>query len=315
MKFWNYFDNLDEKARKQLYLGIVAAGFAIIFTLGVVTGKIVSDEPVIFETGINNSVNYQGSGTADAGAGQGSGAANTGANQGSSSSVQDTQQNQSGNTGSDASSGNSTDSGSSQKSVAEIIEIFNTSANKVKTDSVKVTKNYEKRSQLAEHTVLPKALQGMANTLMDSAFKDDTDPIVFATKDEIVQNYQTPGQAWSSQLTENEVETATITDNGTEYEIYIKLKTSVNPEPGTGVAKAVDTITTAEVTEKAPPILKDFSCEYFNCEIRCKIDKATGRTVWSNYSTPVIMKVHVEMFGTLEAQLGMCFEKDYTIEY
>lgn len=306
MKFWNYFDGLEEKARKQLYLGIVAAGFAVIFTLGVVTGKVVSDKPVILDAAFDNSVNVSWQSTGSAGAGESSS---------TSSSVQDTQQNQSSSTDSGSDSQNSASTDPSQKSVAEIIAIFNESANKVKTDAVKVTKNYEKRTQRTEHHVLPDVLKGMAENLMNTAFKDDTDPIVYATKDEIVQNYQTPGQTWSSQLTEAEVETATITDNGTEYEIYIKLKPSVNPEAGSGVAKAVDTITAAEVTENAPPILKDFTCEYYDCEIKCKIDKATGRTVWSNYTTPVIMKVKVEMFGSLDAQLGMCFEKDYTIEY
>ena len=198
---------------------------------------------------------------------------------------------------------------------AEIIALFNESANKVKTEAVKVTKNYEHRKYLKEKSEVPGALQSMADSLMSTAFKDDTDPIVYATKDEIVANYQVPGQTWSSCLTEAEVEQVACNDSGTEYEIYIKLKTSVNPENGQGVAKAFDTITATEVKENAPSILKDFETEYFDCEIRCKIDKETGRMTWSNYTSPVIMKVNVEMFGTLAAKVAMSFEKDYTIEY
>ena len=314
MKFWNYFDKLDEKARKQLYLGIVAAGFAIVFTLGVVTGKIVSDKPVIYDAALENSVNmtYQSAGNA-----------NTGSSSSSSSSAQDTQQNQGGSTdtGADTSTDNGADTNSgtaadpSQKSVAEIVAIFNESANKVKTDAVKVTKNFEKRTYSEEKSQIPGALQSMADKIMGTVFKDDTDPIVYGTKDEIIANYQVPGETWSSCLTEAEVATATITDNGTEYEIYIKLKDSENPEAGVGAAKVVDTITASEIKENAPSILKDFTTLYYDCEIRCRIDKATGRTVWSSYTTPVIMKVNVEMFGTLAAQVGMSFEKDYTIEY
>lgn len=198
---------------------------------------------------------------------------------------------------------------------AEIIELFNESANKVKTDAVKVTKNYEERTYMKDKSEVPGALENMADSLMSTAFKSDTDPIVYATKDEIVANYQVPGQTWSSCLTEAEVEQAVCDDEGSEYEIYIELKTSVNPENAQGVATAFDTITATEVKENAPSFLKDFTTEYFDCVIRCKIDKESGRMTWSNYTSPVIMKVNVELFGTLEAKVAMCFEKDYTIEY
>ncbi|MBR5826807.1 MAG: hypothetical protein IKY78_06955 [Clostridia bacterium] len=198
---------------------------------------------------------------------------------------------------------------------AEIIELFNESANKVKTDAVKVTKNYEYRKYNEEKSVLPGALKGMADSAMGVAFKDDTDPIVYATKKEIIANYQVPGETWSSCLTEAEVEQVACDDKGNEYEIYIKLKPSLSPANAEGVAKAFDTITAAEVKENAPSILKDFETEYYDCEIRCKIDKESGRMTWSNYTSPVIMKADVEMFGTLAAEVAMSFEKDYTIEY
>lgn len=198
---------------------------------------------------------------------------------------------------------------------AEIIALFNESANKVKTDAVKVTKNYEYRRYDEAKSVLPGALKAMADSAMGVAFKDDTDPIVYATKEEIVAKYQVPGETWSSCLTEAEVEQVACDDKGNEYEIYIKLKPSSSPANAEGVAKAFDTITAAEVKENAPSILKDFKTEYYDCEIRCKIDKESGRMTWSNYKSPVIMKADVEMFGTLAAEVAMSFEKDYTIEY
>ena len=208
-----------------------------------------------------------------------------------------------------------TDENKTEMTTAEIIELFNKSANKVKEEAVTVTKNYEYRKYLEENSEVPSKLQGMASTLMSTAFKDDTEPVVYATREEIIENYQTPGQTWSSILTENEVEEAICADNGNEYEIYLRLKTSENPENGEGVAKAFDTITASEVKDSAPAMLKDFTTEYFNCEIRCKIDKETGRMTWSNYTSPVIMKVNVEFFGTVAAKVALSFEKDYTIAY
>ncbi len=198
---------------------------------------------------------------------------------------------------------------------AEIVALFNESANKVKTDATKVVKNYEYRSNLEEHLQIPKALESMANSLMGSAMQDDLEPIEYATKEDIVANYQVPGQTWVSQLTEAEVAEATCTDNGTEYEVMIKLNPTTDPEPGTGVAKAFDTITASEVKESAPSILQTFTTEYYDCVVKCKIDKATRYTTWANYTSPLILKVTVKMGFTMDAQIGLCFEKDYTITY
>ncbi len=203
----------------------------------------------------------------------------------------------------------------SEMSTAEIIDLFNESANKIKTDATKVTKNYEDRTHMEEYLVLPKALTSIAADLMNDAFKDDTVPIDYTTKEDIIANFQVPGETWVSQLTEAEVEEAKCVDNGTEYELYIKALPSINPEPGNGVAKAFDTITSSEIMEKAPSMVKDFTTEYFDCIIRCKINKDTKQITWINYSSPLILKLKVEFFGTLDAQVGLKFEKDYTITY
>lgn len=203
----------------------------------------------------------------------------------------------------------------SEMSTAEIIALFNESANKIKTDATKVTKNYEDRTHMEEYLVLPKALTSIAADLMNDAFKDDTVPVDYTTKEDIIANFQVPGQTWVSQLTEADVEEAKCVDNGTEYELYIKALPSINPEPGNGVAKAFDTITSSEIMEKAPSMVKDFTTEYFDCIIRCKINKDTKQITWINYSSPLILKLKVEFFGTLDAQVGLKFEKDYTITY
>lgn len=204
---------------------------------------------------------------------------------------------------------------SGEMSKAEIIALFNESANKVKTDATKVVKNYEDREHLEEYLQMPKILEGTANSLMGSVFKDDVDPIEYTTKEEIVDLYQVPGVDWVSCLTEAEVEEATCIDNGTEYEIMLKLYPTKDPEPGVGVAKAFDTITPSEIKESAPSMLQSFSTEYFDCVVKCKIDKATGYTTWANYYSPLILDVTVKMGGTLNARMGLSFEKDYTITY
>ena len=202
-------------------------------------------------------------------------------------------------------------------SPAEIIALFNESANKIKGEATKVVKNFEKRTHNEDKLIIHSSIQGMANSLMEENFKDDTEPIEYATKEDIVANYQVPGETWVSQLTEAEVAEAVCIDNGAEYEITLKLHPTQNPENGVGVSKGVDTITTSEIMAKAPSMVKGFNTEYYDCVIKCKIDKATGRTIWSSYTTPVVLKLQLDIpiVGDFEAQVGMTFEKDYTITY
>ena len=202
---------------------------------------------------------------------------------------------------------------SGEMSKAEIIALFNESANKVKTEATKVVKNYEYKRILEEHLEVPAALNGMMDTLMGSVMKDDLEPQEY-TGEMIVEKYPVPRETWSSQLTEADVVEATCVDNGAEYEITLKLVESFNPSVGKGVAAAMDTIT-EEDKAGIPDMVQKMDMRYFDCVIRCKIDKASGRTTWSNYLSPVVFDCEVKMIGTMACKVGFSFEKDYTITY
>ena len=202
---------------------------------------------------------------------------------------------------------------SGEMSKAEIITLFNESANRVKTEATKVVKNYEYKRMLEEHLEVPAALNSMMDTLMGSVMKDDLEPQEY-TGEMIIEKYPVPRETWSSQLTEADVVEATCVDNGTEYEITLKLVESNNPTVGKGVAAAMDTIT-EEDKEGIPDMVQKMDMRYFDCVIRCKIDKASGRTTWSNYLSPVVFDCEVKMIGTMAAKVGFSFEKDYTITY
>ncbi len=203
---------------------------------------------------------------------------------------------------------------STEKTTSEIVQIFNESANRIKGEATKVVKNYEYRKIDMDKLVAPSILQGTAETLIPQFMKDDTDPIEYATAQEIRDNYQVPGQDYVSMLTEADVERATFKDNGSEYEIEIEVRDSENPVAGTGVGSCFDVIETAEVSE-AVSFVKNFSTHYFDCVVKCKIDKATGRMTWANYTTPLTLDVTVNLFGTHDASITMSFEKDYVITY
>ena len=197
---------------------------------------------------------------------------------------------------------------------AEIVALFNESANKIKTNATKVVKNYEKRTVNKDKVVIPAGLESTAESMMTKFMGDDTEPIVYATKAEIQSEYLVPEQSYVSKLDPAYVTSATCTDTGKEYQIVLRLKTHKNPTAGVGVGAVCDVIEASEVAAKAS-FIEEFSTEYYNCVVKATIDKETGRMVKTNYTTPLVLKVRINMFGTHEASLGFTFEKDYTITY
>ena len=206
-----------------------------------------------------------------------------------------------------------TESGLPQ-TIPEIVELFNKSANRIKPEASKVVKNYEKRIVDKENLVVPGALKATAEGLMDTFMKDDTEPIVYESREDITNEYIVPNQSYVSRLTADSVAEATCTDKGDTYEIFIRLKNEKNPVSGKGVGAVCDVIEAYEVSDKVS-FIEQFTTDYRNCMVKVIIDKATGRVTHSWYSTSLILNVTVDLFGTHNAAVGLTFEKDYTITY
>ena len=198
------------------------------------------------------------------------------------------------------------------ETVAEIVAYFNKNADRVKTEATKVVKNYEDRE--VGEIVAPQAVMGLAG-LVDTAMADDTDPIEFATREEIIENFQVPKQSYVSCVTVNDVEEATCKEEGNYYIITIKVKDQNNPVIGKGTGSMFDVVEAAEVEAKAKGIVKSFTTEYTDCRVIAKFEKSTNRMVHANYFTPMKLNVTVNFLGTHDASMETSFEKDYTITY
>ena len=203
---------------------------------------------------------------------------------------------------------------SAPSTVEEIVAYFNESANKIKPNAKKIVKNYEKRTVNEDKLDIPDSLESTAKTMMTTFMKDDTDPIVYETREDITNEFLVPAQSYVSVLKPEYVESASCTDKGNEYVVHIRLKDSKNPTAGKGVGSVCDVIETGEVAEKAS-FVKEFTTEYYNCEVIATVDKATGNVTHMVYVTPVVLALTVDMFGTHNGQVGFTFEKDYSITY
>ncbi len=199
--------------------------------------------------------------------------------------------------------------------VAEILALYNESANKVKGSATKVTKNFEKRT--AANLVVPDVLQSIGEKYMNQYMGDDTEPIEYTTPEDIRNEFIVPDQDYVSKLTEADVVEATCTDNGTEYEIMIKVIDQKNPTAGTGVGAGFDVLETADIMNSpASSMLESFDVTYTNCVLKCKINKDTKNMIWASYYTPVRFEIVAKFLGkTYDVSMDLSFDKDYTITY
>lgn len=208
-----------------------------------------------------------------------------------------------------APAGNSTGAPSSK---ADIVKLYNESANKIKTSASKVTRNFEDLQHNSEYTEMPGALQSIGSGLISSFLKKDETPVDY-TGAYITANYPVKGESYVSQITEADLSDATCTDDGTNYNITLKFNECTDPS-GNGCAAAFNIIKPDEVYSAAK-VVKSFSVRYYDASIECKIDKATGNMTWAKFTLPMVMSVTAQVVMTLDAKVGMTFIDDYTITY
>ncbi len=196
---------------------------------------------------------------------------------------------------------------------AAIVEYYNTAVNKIKTSAKSVTRNFEDNKHNTDKLVVPSALQSIGENLIGTFLKPNNTPETYDGTDAIKEKFPLPGESYSSKLTEADVLSAECKDNGSEYEITIVAKTEKNPTYGQGVSSGFEIIKTDDVMDAAGFIVKSFETEYYDCTVKCKVDKATGNITWINFSAPVVMNVSTKI--GINAQVGMTFEKDYTVTF
>lgn len=209
---------------------------------------------------------------------------------------------------------------SASSSVEEIVAYFNTSANKIKTDATKVVRNYEDLHSDPEYLQVPSAVTSIADFAMNKFLKKNETPVEYATKDDIIANYPVKTQAWVSQITADQLASATCEDDGTNYNITLNFKDdneNISPTFGVGYGKAFNLMLEEEVALDYPGLsISNIRITYHNGVIKCKIDKATGNMISSNYDMPMILALTAKiLFSEVDAQIGMTFAHDYTISY
>ena len=196
-------------------------------------------------------------------------------------------------------------------SKADILKLFNESANKIKTNATKVVRNYEDLRHDEEYLEMPGLLKSVGSGLISKFLKRNDTPVEYASNADIIANYPVKGQNFVSNATEADITDATCTDDGANYNITLKFAECTDPQ-GSGCANAFNIITSQEIADGSGGIVSESSVRYYDATITCKIDKATGNMVSANYVLPMVLSV--KAMG-INAAVGMTFEHDYTITY
>lgn len=224
-----------------------------------------------------------------------------------------------------ASSGNVT-SISSSSSTADIVSYFNTAINKVKPSAKKVTLNYEKNKEAGGiEGNLPGALTGLANSLISSNMGDkdlstlDPGMVNATTADQKNAMFPVENENWSSKLTADDVQSASVKDNGGTYEITLNIKADEPSEStahGVGhCGKVFSVIMPNIVTDNAggaANIIKEVKTGHKDGVVKVTVDKATGNVTHANYY--FVWTLSLKAMGiSLAIPFGL--EKDFTIAW
>ena len=196
----------------------------------------------------------------------------------------------------------------------EIVELFNSSANKVKTKAKKVTRNYENLTHDERNSDYPVALKLAYNSLINSWIVHHDTPIVYTEKDIIIANFPVKGKDWSSKLKADYVDNATITEKDGKYHIVIDLADCVNPAENEGVCSVMEEVNLAKVQELVP-IVKKCDTKYHDCKIECIIEKASGNMIYAKYTQPMTLALVAGRIRDMDATFAMTIESEFEIAY
>ncbi len=197
----------------------------------------------------------------------------------------------------------------------EIVALFNESANKVKTNATKATRNYQ--NMQINKLEVPSALQAIADGAIEKFVKPNTTPEVYEGAD-VAEKYPISGTDFASKLKPEYLETITCTDNGTEYVIDIKMKDQMNPvyRSGEGVGSIFWTMNVEDISNNLPiGQVEKSDLSYYNCTATAKIDKATGNMIYSRFIYNFDMDIGIKLGLSLNAKASLTVDEEYVMEY
>ena len=196
----------------------------------------------------------------------------------------------------------------------EIVALFNKSSNKIKKNAKKITRNYDDKRKVEELCDYPAVINLVATPLVNSYLIKNDIPVEYTEKDIIKANYPVKGKDWVSKLEVKDVASAKCIEKNGNYEIELKLLYCKDPKKDSGVCSVMEAVTLETIQEFAD-VVKSCSVEYYDCEIRCTIDKDSGNMIYAKYTQPMVINFTTQALTERKGVFAMTFESEYVIEY
>lgn len=208
----------------------------------------------------------------------------------------------------------------SEMSTSDIVSLYNSSVNRVKSEATTVTRNYKKLESLPEYLELPSAIESIGSAAIKQFVKGSDTPESWSTKEEINTVFPVGGTDYSSHLTADMVQSASCEDKGTSYQVEIKLydDTITSPSKGQGYAGVFNTVTASTFDDINIPTVtfNEVTVKGINGSISCTIDKNTKHVTDITFRNADVLSMDVKVaFSNLKAQFALSAEENYTIQY
>ncbi len=209
---------------------------------------------------------------------------------------------------------------STTKTTAEVVNIYNTAANKIKSNAKSITRNYSKMQSLPEYLQLPSAINSLGSWAINKFVKGSDEPVTFTSKEDITTNFPVGGESYTSHLTADMVKNVSFKDTGKTYEITFVLYNDklTSPKKGTGYAGVFNTVSASTFEEISVPGTKFESVKIngINGKIQCTIDKATGHVTKAIYTNTDVLNLGVKVAGSnMTVKFALASENSYSIKY
>ncbi len=181
----------------------------------------------------------------------------------------------------------------SKWSTEKILEYSNTALNKVKSSKAGYTKNAVMEIK-GDVSGLPEVLKKIFQTNKTTTMAKGSDN---------TNDFPAAGFTWSSCLRPQDINKATLTVNGSTYDIMIKLGTEKNPGKGTASSygRAMSVIDAEEAANMIPFGINSVNMNYHDGYIHIKVDSTTGRIMYAQLSAAADAKANLAIIGDVQA--------------
>ena len=216
---------------------------------------------------------------------------------------------------------------STPTSVGEIIALVNSSYQKSMADATGTTRTYDYTSNWNGLVNVGgnSMLGSLASTLMNQFMKENTERADFPGHDGAVANFP-PATMTTCSLVESDVREATCTDDGSNYQVTLKLSPTqdnpdVSPAYGGGIVGKIGLIVNVDdITANVPSVVKveGLKMTYFDTVVELTIDKATEHITNYHCVSPSILgfaKVSAVLVNIENIELGMQLDQRWELSY